>query len=546
MTMARSLVLIIAVCTLSPITFENALQLRVEETVRRFHAPVRYRYSGDGWFEFTDTLAHRTFRMLVTDVRPQGGKFPKKTLTIDVSKLDTTGFGSMFELVSTVPIGTAYNPLIGIYGRDGSTNLIGHLYSNGIHMSTLAYKKQVASDSFRVVHDYSVDQFNPISIGKFRKGNEPQVAGEYGGPLLLFETPHSSLIPVQRFAYRDGHNPAISFPRICDFDKDGLDEIVTWDQGNSIVTSYDTARQRFVDLYASNFNNTMEWCSWAVGDFDIDGKGEFALVTRGGFVFFVEAGATGSSYSIVFIDTTRGQNAGFNTEGNDIDGDGRPECFLGSQFFGGISNIAVYETVGDNDYEVSLWLEIKGIGGFGTEMLTADVDGDGKDELVFNTGGAVLVLRCDGDDSYSPFWLKLFPTEVSVRTFDIDADGAQELLIGRITLGDFVSGYTEIFRFQKPSSAESPPPTAHFSLELISANPATSAVSFQLIASTGSSVDVSLMTMEGKQVVNKTFRQPTFNSQSSTISVAELPPGVYFLTGSDNNTTITRKFIVMH
>ncbi len=535
--------ILFSLVSLSLLDFERALVLRVEGVVERFHSPVTYRHLGDGVFEFTDTLSGHTFRKQVTDVKPQGGKQPKKIITIDVTQIDTTGFGSMFRLVDRISIGTGTNTIQGHIGSDGKRYLIGGRNVNGSYTSSYIFARDTTLNKFTQIHEYTGFGFAPIGMGIVYSMNGPHFLGDSSGSVIVYETPVGTNLPVKRGMARYGTNESVQFPRVYDFDGDGVDEVVLRNaisvvNPRVVVSKFDSSNLTFIDPFNSDLGGKNPYGSWAVGDFDLDNKGEFATVTYGGFVYFVEYNPLNSSYSVVFIDTTRSVNAGFNYEGNDLDRDGRPEVFIGSSFFGGLANIAVYETVGDNDFEVSLWIEIRGIGALKEGVVTGDVDGDGRDELIVNLGGVVLVLKATTDDRYDVMWMKILPSEVSVRLFDTDGDGSQELLIG---LFDNRAGFTEIYSLSKPLGVEA----IHSDFRLdVFPNPMKS--DGYIMLSSERHQDVLMRIFDsGGSIVKEHHERRFAGFLSIRIGNYKLPAGLYFIQAESPFHTITKKIVIL-
>jgi hypothetical protein len=543
--------ILLAAVTFSPIDYDRALTLRVEEVVSRFHSTVRYRQIGKGWFEFTDTLSGLTTRYLVADAHTLTGLKPKKYISINVPSIDTAGFAGMFSKVATVPIGTAYGAAIGLMGLDGDSYLIGAMMQNSSYVGTYAFRKVAQSDSFVQHYLYSDERFVPIDPGTFKETRLPQLAGDNSGKLYLYDTPDTMSIPTTRFAFGDGSSAMRSYPRLFDLDGDGYDEIVSqqWPGGPviTVISKFVIRMSGLKEVYRCAFDGSMAWGSWSVGDFDLDRKGEIATVTMGGHVFFIESGSNDSTYSITFVDTTRGQNAGFNCEGNDLDRDGRPECFLGSLALGSWINIAQYETIGDDNYEVSLWLELTGIGALQNGILTGDVDGDGRDELIAYMGGVVLILKSTGNDTYEPLWMKIFPSELSVRVFDVDGDGAQELLIGQVTLGSPASGFTEMYRYLRPTSSDvaSKAPSV-VPYQIVYPNPASETLMAAISDLSHNECCIQLLSSQGMIVQQKSVAPVAGKPYVVAFAVGRLPEGVYFIRAASGTWQNVRKVVIVH
>lgn len=533
--------ILLSLVSLSLLDFERALVLRVEGVVERFHSPVTYRHLGDGVFEFTDTLSGNTFRKQVTDVKPQGGKQPKKIITIEVAQIDTTGFGSKFTKVASIPAGVQNIVPIGFHAKDGTVHFVAAKFMNGTYASTDFYRWDDSKDTLTAVQRLNGEWLYPFAHGTFFRANMPNVAVDSFGTVLIYDTPDGSNLPTRKRAVRYGRNETAQRPRVYDFDGNGVDEVVLrqWPSRN-VVTKLRLMENTFIDVYENTFENRFEYGSWAVGDFDKDGKCEFATVTYGGFVYFVEYNPLNSSYSVVFIDTTRSVNAGFNYEGNDLDRDGHAEVFIGSSFFGGLANIAVYETIGDNDYEVSLWIEINGIGTFSQGIVTGDVNGDGKDELIVHGGGVVIVLEATADDQYQAMWIKAFPNEIGVKCFDTNKDGRQELIISQQRF-EALASFTEIYSFSTP--LEVGEIRSEFSVNVFP-NPAHSDGIILLSGEHPQDVTIRIFDSVGRIV--EEYHQRRFTGLLSlSIGKFNLPTGIHFMQVVTRFQTIMKKIVIL-
>jgi hypothetical protein len=194
---------------------------------------------------------------------------------------------------------------------------------------------------------------------------------------------------------------------------------------------------------------------------------EFATGDVDGLVYLAEHTGADNDYALTWQDTVPTFNAYFHTEGDDLDGDGRPECFLGgaSLIHGVWTNvITCFETVGDNRYEPTVELRITGAGGLSEEyLLQGDVDGDGQKELVLSTGNVVMVLKAVGDDDYEVYWLKRFPDEASVQVGDIDGLGGLDLTVS-FTFRIQTEVYVSRLPTKVQASDEQPGPPAGFRL----------------------------------------------------------------------------------
>jgi hypothetical protein len=518
---------LLAAVSFSPIDYERALAIKVEEIINRFHSPVRYSYLGNGWFEFTDTTTQRVFRQCFADSPELQGKQPKKIIVFDMSQLDTTGFSDMFVMTDRIPIGTGYNPCVGHVGRSGRRYIIGGRNVNGRYTSTYVYALDSARKKWHEIHEYKGFGFAPIGTISLSTSDPPQFAGDSNGSVIVFSTSPGSDIPDRRMVSFNGGSEFAQYPRPCDFDRDSSDEIVLRQWPPSyVVIDYSAVNGSFSIVHRESFSNNVVYGSWAVGDFDQDGKGEYASATLYGHVYVVEYDGTGG-YSIAFQDTTRWQNTGFQWEGNDIDGDGKTEFIIGSERAFGPSNLAVYEYSGDNDYDVSCWLEFRGNGSLNNNLTAGDVTGDGRDELVYSRAGQVIVLTADGDDAYRILWTRQFQSEIFTRLFDLDDDGRSELLVGLI---ENDAGFTEIYSLEDSVITEhiSAPNPEHFSVDLFP-TPAKDAAHLIIKTAIPVSCTAIMYDLNGKLIRILLNGGRLSGTKRILLATRELPAGLYFV-----------------
>jgi hypothetical protein len=541
----RSLLpILLAAVTLSPIDYERALIQRVEVVVARFHSPVRYRHLGNGWFEFTDTTMQRVFRKCFADAPELQGKKPKKIIVFDLAQVDTTGFSDRFVMTDRIPIGTGYNPCVGHIGRSGRRYIIGGQVLKGRYTSTFVYGFDSTRKRWHEIHEYKGFGFAPIGTISLSVTDTPQFAGDSSGSVIVFGTSPDSDIPDRRMLSFSGQSEFAQYPRQFDFDGDGQDEVVLrqWPPSFIIIDYADSSRM-FSVVHRESYSNTVEYGMWAIGDFDRDGMGEYASSTRLGCVWVVEYDSV-RGYSIVFRDTTRYQNIGYNCEGNDIDADGKSEFIIGSEVAFGQSNLAVYEYSVDNDYDVSCWLEFRGSGSLNNNITSGDITGDGRDELVYSRGGKVIVLTSDGDDSYRIFWTKQFQSEIFTRLFDLDNDGHAELLVG---LNEDEAGFTEIYSLHGSISTADHNLGEPDSFAMsIYPTPAHDVVNIFLAPSIHARFNVTMYATNGYSTRTLISKEYFAGENILSFSTAHLPTGVYYIQISINDHSRIVKTVVIN
>jgi hypothetical protein len=186
-------------------------------------------------------------------------------------------------------------------------------------------------------------------------------------------------------------------------------------------------------------SDEFDFSDFTINDFDQDGKTEFVFSTGAGNVFVIE-NTVENQYSLISNFPLSSYNAYMITRTDDIDGNGKPEFWIGMQdFVDGISRLKCYEAYGNNNYTLIAYIELRYLTSlFMYYLQAADIDSDDNDELIVSIGNVILIMKFDGkpnEHSYNVFYAKMgeatqpgaefFPVAIS----DLDGDNQLDLLI---------------------------------------------------------------------------------------------------------------------
>jgi hypothetical protein len=199
------------------------------------------------------------------------------------------------------------------------------------------------------------------------------------------------------------------------------------------VGEYREDINNFETVFEFSTTNQSDFAGFAIDDFDEDGKTELVFGTGHGTVFVIENQEI-NSYAITWQAQFSTYNAYMRTVTSDIDGNGKPEFWIGGQDFeAGITRFQCYEADGNNSYKVVAVIELRYLVSLFTNYLQAsDIDGDGEEELIISLANYLLILKFSGKSnqhSYDIFYVKFgeatqpgaefFP--VSIANLDLDS-----------------------------------------------------------------------------------------------------------------------------
>ena len=217
-------------------------------------------------------------------------------------------------------------------------------------------------------------------------------------------------------------------------DPDSLSDILDDGDGGTIIVE-----NRGNDRYALSWTAPgLLSGTFAVGDFDLDGKPEFA----GCYEAYVSVWKSNgdNQYQQVFLDQTGLANGGPDCFfGRDVNRNGRPEFYI--SFARYISNndwmcyLLAWEADGETYTRVVVDSGFVHNGSPLGRSMCADIDGDGIDEVIWATATGLSIYRAGPGGSFARVggWTNVLnpgdPACLNVNVADVNYDGYNEIVV---------------------------------------------------------------------------------------------------------------------
>jgi hypothetical protein len=490
----------------------------------------------------------------------------KKTIQFNISEYDPEQFIHRFKHFASVPLGNdSHAALPADTDQDSLIEMVGNYkdYDDKIPTLNSIYEQDSPfSNNYQRVLNEIADYHSPaVLVTDVNQNGRKELAfknantGGRGAFLDFYESPGVGILATEKIiSHRMFEVGNIAqFPREVDLDSDGKKEILymgsDYDSAGIVngytyiaeyIDSLKTIKRVWSIAYQTEHPGSIAG-DWAVGDFDLDGKNEIVTGDIDGNVFWIEHTGKDNDYKLLSTEKVYFPNVYYFTEGDDLDGDGRPECFVGGAGF--IDDIwttilLCYETTGDNEFENTLEIQIIGAGGLGStpNLLQADVTGDGKKELVFFLGNTILVFTPIGDDNYELFWMKSINYWIAGAVGDATGDNKDDIIFGYLRLADEKYAYfSDIYTYDTTSTKvnEMRMSISQFNLFPAFPNPFNSAITISWSQPASDNVTVSIYNIVGQEI--KTLTNDEWQSgkhhiiwQGNDDKGNEVSSGVYF------------------
>lgn len=502
---------------------------------------------------------------------------PIDTTIINVWEIDTTKFSGLFKYWQRVEVANSWwaplpiedlnnNNFPELYGFTDviSPGTIGPVKifesnSNGIYQNIFSY--DTLTVFVKGIADIDGDGNNEVFILSIE---EDSIVFRY--PSYKSDSISSLPTTFDFFFYLD--NRQINDVAFGDWDKNGITDCaftvaLEVDSPMCVISEYRDSINNFEELYRLVLPLGSDVSGFAIADFDQDGNNELAISTGAGIIYVIE-NKTANEYSLNDEFAFPTPNAYMQTSTNDIDGNGKPEFWIGGQDFEeGITVFQCYEANGNNSYYPVARIELRYLTSLsGTEYIQAvDIDNDGKEELIISIGNAILILKFVGsanNHQYKLWYAKLgeatqpgaefYPVAIA----DLNNDGKKDLLIPmRNSTPSIIYYFSYILRQDKPSEV-SESGINERSFETVQGYPnpfnSESTISFNITET--SNVLLKIYNLLGKEInllLNKELSSGNYKIPWDAKDKLgnSLPSGIYLIVLKTNNSIKTFKSVLL-
>jgi hypothetical protein len=485
-------------------------------------------------------------------------------LEIDPRTIDTSRFTGWYRYWSTIPLsnGSGVPLVVGDVNRNGKLEVYGIHWDLGENIRSRFYEVD-STGAVSFVHEFLPRMGGALQLSDVDKNGFYEINYEFGDSAYCFEQPNAQSLPIRRkfvFAKDEVAGTAVGTREfIGDLDGDlhtdflyrgtVLDSLGDPEWRTSFA-EYDESLHNFRRVWSTHFARVETGIGgYAVGDYDADGRMDFALSDMFGHVWIAE-NIGDNLFDVAWRDSVPFVNVFYQGWG-DIDNDGKPEVFIGATVGNG-DWTTVFEADSDNHYSPRCLIHLLSGGTFDNPQYESiDLDGDGKLELVLCAGADVYVFKSNGDNSYYLWYLKRENARDGIQFYDFNRDGRKDFIISKNIYVDppgYPHNYADIYvasglaTVNSNSQEQRPEKIALLANFPNPFNP-TTAIRFLLPSS--SNVRLAIYDMLGREVDVVLDKVLEAGSHTTTWNATGRSSGVYFYQLETKTFSKTMKMLLM-
>lgn len=412
----------------------------------RDHPGIEVHLLQDSTIEVVDKFTNNHY-LKTLRAFPEEENLKQADLILGLDTVNLSYYGNLYRTWGKIPAYNAYsaNYIAIDANKNNKYELYVYRFINnppfGNFHATQIYEQ--SNDSlFNLIYDFPLDSSDMFfDVGDITNDGLLDICYRGVGNSLKFFKQNTSNDLINNFNFIYNPFPPVyqpNTPTFYDIDYDGTLEIIyflfagdgdsVWAYSNHIA-KYNPQINNYELIYHHRPLPDKYTYGISIGDFDQDGKGNFGTGSIDG-KFYIYEHVQGTQYAVELEDTLQTYNAYLTMFTDDMDGNGKPEIWIGGDFssslYGGVTRIYAFESNGFGNYEQVYQIDIRGLFAFTTgKMRYCDLDYDGKKDLFLANGDFVFCIKNNGVGSYYIDFIKLLPlidTTYSVQLIDrIDA-----------------------------------------------------------------------------------------------------------------------------
>jgi hypothetical protein len=485
---------------------------------------------------------------------------------IDLTTIDTTLYYNKYSFWQEVGVGTDNTkpPLVADVNNNGMPEVYGQIKDYTTGFSDLVVMEKQAQGSFVPVYSYDStssartflydidkDGWDELYLHRF-----PPDTSYFGTSYLIFKkTSDTSFATRLSFVFHPYDIAQVNGNTFGDWDGDEFTDqifIIPCCPPTINIFEYNPTINNFDSVYQYDFSLLDNFYhGFIIGDFDQDSNIEFFAGSVNGKVVSIENYGD-NSYAPNWQGMVETNNAYLYAATNDLDGNGKPEVWIGGYHFQdgeAITRITIFEASGNNIYIAVGKIDIIGAFNFyAKNMQVLDVDKDGKEEVMLCIEQHVIILKFNGSQNhhtYEVFYIKRNDLAFGGRNsvfygatmYDITGDGKEDIIIH---LDDIIENvgmklFTHIYKADFSVDVNKPTPLPEkFNLYQNYPNPFNPSTKVRFEIPEHSNVSIKVYNILGKEITTSLEKELspgnyTIDWEAKDGNGQLLPAGVYFI-----------------
>ena len=389
---------------------------------------IEVKLFADSTVEIYDKVKNFRWKKTIAEF-PEYDNTTAANLIISLDTVNFAAYDSYYRLWGSIPAVNTTGKFISIDANKNSKNEIYARFLNRqgqFYHSNVRIYEQTQDSLFQSIYHSPTDTLGDIfDVGDITgdglldlicRGKKNNIRG-------FKQNSSTDLIIFDNFDY----NP---FPSVFqknnvtfyDIDGDGKLELVyflaagTLDSiwgGSNHIAKYNPQINNYELIYYHRPQPEYYTNGISIGDFDQDGKGNFGTGSIGG-KFYIYEHVQGNQYRVEFTKQLVAFNAYLTVMTNDMDGNGKPEIWIGGDFsssiYGGVTRLFAFEASTPGIYEQIYQIDIRGLfSAIDGKLRYTDLDGDGKKELFLTNANLAFGFKYNGNGNYFMDFVKRIP-----------------------------------------------------------------------------------------------------------------------------------------